>query len=170
MSHNSLQDLIHHIHCLGYILYQKSMNKKFFGFRRFIFHDFYFRFHSSNASKMLLFNKISFYSKWLVIGTIFFFAHFAFLCSLLSSINMNALFDFNSTIFLIAALPSSSFMLPTTTLFESSYYFDLKWIITKKNHFFILINIFRNIFRFNFIQKKLSVSVNNNLDLLRHLF
>ena len=46
------QELIHHIHCLGYAFYHHSKTKKFCLFHKFLFYDFYFECFLSNASNI----------------------------------------------------------------------------------------------------------------------
>ena len=46
------QELIHHIHCVGYILCHQSKTMKFCWFDKFLFYSLYFKLYSLNVSNI----------------------------------------------------------------------------------------------------------------------
>ena len=93
MINSNNQELIHHIHCLGYVFYQSCQ------FYRFLLYKFYFGFYLFNPSNI--------------------FDSAKYLYLLLSSKKNEYIFGFSPTNLAIAALSISCFILPTTNLFDS---------------------------------------------------
>ena len=130
------QDLIHHIHCLGYVFYHQSKTKKFCWFPKFLFYDLYFEFYSLNAPNM------SYSTKRLCI-------HYAIKNEYIL-LQSNKFFNSDTTCFI--------FDLANTNFFLVIVLFWLRWIIAIIKHFFILAKIFTDIFSFNFIHETISIS------------
>ena len=124
------QELIHHIHGLGYIYiyiyvyiyiyiyiyYDRSIIEKFCWFHRF--YDFYFGFYSSDTTYIYYSTKHFCIHHDVLLQTTFLLTPFAFLI-LTTIIYQKGIHLGHPTNSLVTTPALSSFILPTTYLFES---------------------------------------------------
>ena len=119
------QELIHHIRVfLGYVFYHQNMMRRLFWFHWLLLHNFYFGFYLSNVSNIYYSAKHLCVHYDLLLREHIHCNIVATSLSPLQSRKKEYTFGFNKHIVYLTPTVLS-FILATTNLFESSWYFDL---------------------------------------------
>ena len=115
------QELIHHIHCLGYAFYHQSKTKKYREFHKFLFSGLFFESYSSNVWNIYCSTKLLFIHYGLFLQQ-HFYSHslFLFLFSLLPFTKKNTFLPSVCQTLQLQHHRFYFFILPMTKLLELS--------------------------------------------------